>query len=391
MNGYRKVTAMLLTAGLAVAACSPAMVLAASMPAEKIHSGYDEETWAKLNDNVVEYDEIPTLIHEFNTNIKDAWDTMEETRLRLIDNAAELESHQRKMERLKESAQNDGDLENVKNYATQEATLKGIASTMDITAGNMMKRKDLIPLQKMENQLVMVTQSVVINYDSITKQKSTLEHLQKLYDRQYQVVSNRMAQGMATEAEVLAAQNNQLSASGNIQTLEGVRLGIVPDLCKLLGWPADGNPEIAPIPPVDLAVIDGLNLEEDTRKAIGSNQELIDQRRSPAGKTNAGVDARLGVINEGDQKMTIKMQELYDDIMAKKSAYEAAQAGYQSAQKSAEGYERRYEMGLMAESDYLGGMITYYNKKAAYESADTSLRLAIETYQWAAKGLVNAD
>ena len=80
---------------------------------------------------------------------------------------------------------------------------------------------------------------------------------------------------------------------------------IKPILCYLTGWPADGDPEIAPIPAIDFAEIGSWNLEEDTVKAIGNNQTLIAQRTSAAGKTNDGVKARLNMINEGDEKLTM--------------------------------------------------------------------------------------
>ena len=85
------------------------------------------------------------------------------------------------------------------------------------------------------------------------------------------------------------------------------------------------------------------------------------------------------------------MKSLYDDVYAKKSAYEGAKAGFEAAEKSAASYERMYQLGMLSEADYLGTQISYYQKKASYESADTALRLAIETYGWAVKGLVNAD
>ena len=49
------------------------------------------------------------------------------------------------------------------------------------------------------------------------------------------------------------------------------------------------------------------------------------------------------------------------------------------------------ELGMMSETQYLGGMLSYYSKEASYENADTALRQAIETYQWAVTGLVNPD
>ena len=50
-----------------------------------------------------------------------------------------------------------------------------------------------------------------------------------------------------------------------------------------------------------------------------------------------------------------------------------------------------YQMGLLGESDYIGTEIFYYHSKSAYESADTALRLAIETYNWAVQGLATVE
>ena len=72
---------------------------------DKVESGYDADTWARLQDNVLEYDEIPNLVHEYNSVVSGIWDDLEETRRTLEANAQELESHRYKMERMKETAQ----------------------------------------------------------------------------------------------------------------------------------------------------------------------------------------------------------------------------------------------------------------------------------------------
>ena len=56
--------------------------------------------------------------------------------------------------------------------------------------------------------------------------------------------------------------------------------------------------------------LEGMNLEEDTKKAIGNNYTLISQRTSAAGKTNAKRENRNKILDEGDQKLTIEMQRL---------------------------------------------------------------------------------
>ena len=44
-----------------------------------------------------------------------------------------------------------------------------------------------------------------------------------------------------------------------------------------------------------------------------------------------------------------------------------------------------------SETDYIGTEISYYQAKSSYESADTALRLAIETYDWGVQGLATVE
>lgn len=391
MRTYGKLTAALLISGMLMTSVCPMTAYAAGPLSDRVGEGYDAETWAKLTDDVLEYDEVPMLVHEFNTQISQTWDQLKEVQDDLKQGVADLEGYRHKMKNLKENAKDDYDLEGIVQYTTQDIILGKVISGMNTSVESILSTGTKNSLQKAENQLTKAVQSLMITYDSTSKQRDVVSHLQQLYDRQYQIMINKQAVGLATPQEVVTAQTNQLSALSTLQTIDGGLMQMKPTLCSLTGWPADANPEIAEIPTVDLSKIDEMNLEEDTRKAIGNNTELISQRRSASGKTNAGVEARLGVINEGDQKMTIKMKELYDDVFAKKSAFEGAKAGFEAAKKSADGYARMYQVGLMSEADYLGTQISYYQKKAAYNAADSSLRLAIETYGWAVKGLVNAD
>ncbi len=388
-----RIFAALLSLTLTFATCAafPACADTVGPLGDRIGSGYDEETTARLEDNVLEYDEIPLLVHEYNTTMTNIWDDLEDTRQTLLRNIQELESGQGAMERKKDKAKDEGDYEGLIQYATQKAILEIVIESMTESTNAILSRGTQASMQKVENQLVKVAQSLMISYDSLSKQKETLGKLEELYAEQYKLASDKQALGLATAQEVLEAQTNQLSAKSNLAAIEGGLLQIKPTLCTMTGWPADGDPELAPIPTTDLSRIDGMNLEEDTRKAIGNNSTLISQRTSTQGTSNASIAARLDVINEGDEKLTIKMKQLYDDVFAKKTAYEAASDGYQSALKSRDGYERMYNLGLLSRSDYLGTEIAFYQKKAAWETADTALLLAIETYDWAVKGLTEIE
>lgn len=387
--GRKRGGAAVLAAMLFLAAV-PETAFAANAPVTgNMEDTYDAETWAKLQDNMLEYDEIPDLVHVYNSTISEIWKNLRETKEKLDRNAQELESQSMKMKNLKDSAKSQGDVGGIMNYTVQEMILKKTSSALK--SSDLYTQQTVASIQKGEKQITKVAQSLMISYDSLLKQRNTLEKLQELYAKQYEIAVNKRALGMATDQDVLTAQTNQLSAASSVASLDGGLLQLKPNLCTLTGWAADASPELAPIPETDLSLIDQMNLEEDTKKAIGNNSTLISQRTSTKGTSSASIASRLGVIEEGEQKLTIEMKRLYNDVYAQKEAFEGAKAGYEAAQKTHDKYTRMYQMGLLGESDYIGTEISYYQAKSSYESADTSLRLAIETYNWAVQGLATVE
>ncbi|MDA6584259.1 hypothetical protein OSK85_24665, partial [Escherichia coli] len=82
-------------------------------------------------------------------------------------------------------------------------------------------QKTVAGIQKGEKQITKAAQSLMITYDSLLKQRNTLEKLQELYVKQYQIAVNKHALGMATDQDVLTAQTNQLSAASSVASLDG--------------------------------------------------------------------------------------------------------------------------------------------------------------------------
>ncbi len=370
----------------------PCSALADENITSDVGTGYSAEDWAKLTDNVLEYDEIPDLVHNFNSTIVNVWETLQDTQEQLQKSITELESQRRKVKELKETAEDEGDVSALIVHTTNEYIFDAVISGLRPTANSLlMQTTTRSSIVKAENQITQAVQSLMIAYDSAVKQRDTLNKLSEMYEAQYQLTLREQTLGMATETDVLTAKTNLLSAQSSSAALESGLSQILPSLCSLTGWAADATPEIVPIPETDLTRIDEMDLEADTVKAIGNNTTLISQRTSEKGNSTATVSARLGVINEGDEKLTIVMKQLYNDVLAKETALESAKAGWESAQLSRDSYERMYQLGMLSEADYLGTQVSYYQEKAAYEAADTALLLALETYHWAVKGLVDIE
>lgn len=192
--------------------------------------------------------------------------------------------------------------------------------------------------------------------------------------------------GLATGTDLASANSSLLAARSQLMSLENQQESVRRTLCMLLGYDPDSQPEICPIPEFDMSRLDGMNLEEDTRKAIGNNYTLISQRTSAKGNTNDQVAARSRMIDEGDQKLIIEMQRLYQEVQDKRAAYEAAQTGFAAAELSRDASERQYRLGLLSEAQYIGTQLAYYQKKAAKESANLNLLQAMENYDWGVLG-----
>ena len=213
----------------------------------------------------------------------------------------------------------------------------------------------------------------------------------QLYDRQYQMYTRQKELGLATDKDVLSSYTSFLSAQSQLASLNNQADSVRRSLCQLLGYDPETNPEIRSLPAFDMTRLEGMNLEEDTKKAIGNNYTLISQRTSAAGKTNAKRENRNKILDEGDQKLTIEMQRLYQDVMDKKAAYDAAATGYQAAEASWGAAQRQYQNGLISEIQYIGLQLAYYQKKATFESANLSLWQAMENYDWGITGLAAVE
>ena len=110
-KAYLKRVGAAVLAGTMLLAAMPGTAFAAYAPVTgNPEDTYDAETWAKLQDNVLEYDEIPDLVHVYNSNISEIWKNLRETKEKLDRNIQELDSLSGNMKRLKDDAKDQGNM-----------------------------------------------------------------------------------------------------------------------------------------------------------------------------------------------------------------------------------------------------------------------------------------
>lgn len=357
---------------------------------------YDAETLTRLQDDIIEYDEIQNLVHEYNPTISDAWKTYEATKEDYERLITEMESQYPTIKDTADGYITAGKLMNNKEMIaagtgldkSYRSTLQSMRDTVNKWETNKQATSVLL---KYERQMTAGAQSAMIGYDSIRKNIPTLETMVRLYERKCELAKRQVQLGVGTQADELSAQQELLSAQSQYASLMAQEDSTRRTLCLLLGWGAEDTPEIRSIPDFDMGRLEKMNLEQDTVKAIGNNYTLIEQRNSALGNTNDQMENRRRKIDEGDQKLTIEMQRLYQDVMDKKASYEAAIVGYQAALKSKEAADNQFSLGLLSEVQYIGTEISYYQKKSAMESANLTLLQAMETYDWAVMGFATVE
>ncbi len=385
---------------LSVAILAPGVFPAQAAPtgpgAPPERERYDAETLARLQDNRIEYDEIADLVHEYNPDISKAWNTYMSSKEDYAGIVTELESQYRTVKDTADGYISAGQLmgsqllistgrQLTKGY---QGVIQGMRDTVNEWDTN---KRNTSMLRRAERQVTAGTQSAMIGYETIRQNIATLETMVKLYEQQADMMNRMAALGMATGTDLASANNSLLTARVQLASLSDQQESVRRTLCMLLGYDPDSYPEICPIPEFDMIRLEGMDLEQDTVKAIGNNQTLIAQRTSEKGNTNDQIVARSRMIDEGDQKLTIEMQRLYQEVQDKKAAYEAAQTGFAAAQLSRDAAERQYQLGLLSQVQYIGTQISYYQKKAEKESANLNLLQAMENYDWGVLGFAAVE
>lgn len=344
-----------------------------------------EEQEKSLEDNVLEYWELETLIRRFNPEVQEAMSVYNRNVDQYADLWSQLRFYQSSAYTDKRNAKQEGDSETYSYYASEEETYRSAANTYKKMYDNLQTASETHSIRSTIRQLTVAAQSLMISYESLCLQKDTLEQQMEVCRKQYQLETVKKEAGMATKADVLEAQKQLEAAESDIAALQESMGSIYSSLCLSVGKENDGSVAIAPIPIADISEADTMDLEADTKKAIGNNTALIEERHQKASGTSAKI-GRNGVVEEDEQQLTSEMKRLYEEIMQKRSELETAEISYSAAQKTYELAEIQAQAGLLNQEEVLTEEMDMIQAEADYRSAGLAYTQAVDTYKWAVAG-----
>ena len=406
MKHDKKVLVLSILTAAAMTVTSPLQVMA-----ENPEFAHDEATWARLRDNVMEYDELQMLVEEYNptymnnqVSYKDSRtkDDAETVRQDLKDAADDMTSQ---AEDMRDTADSLLDLANsLQNMSKEQAdaVLKqaGInsvnslmssynamylgAAMMDNSAMKQNISADSqydddesrkLKYQKTQNGLIMSVQTMFASYNQM---KSSLDVIQKnieIMEAVQRSTETRASLGMATQMDILTAKKNVQSIQSTYTQTRTSLDSVKHSLCLATGWQFNADPDIREVPGADMNRIAAMNPDVDKQTALQNNYDLNYNKKILKNMTEGSTDKKNmeRTIKNLEETVAASMVNLYNDIHQKKTAFELAEAALATETTAMNAMERKYQLGMASQLDYLQEQAAFLGKQIDRQTAEISL------------------
>ena len=369
---------------------------------------YDDATMARIQDNVLEYEEIGLLVDTYNQTLKNVKDTYSDTK-----------NDYKDVDKLKNQI-----MEGSGSLADQAGQLSGMAGTFEdllgyqnmVTPGTYAElvyssevlsqqaeqmtlsadslsavTPEMLKVKMVDSTraaLVSGAQSAMIGYEQLLLQKASLEESIALLEEVYKSAQTQASVGLATENAVLTARQNLESAQAGRLAMDASEVKLRQSLCTLLGWEYNGNPEIRKVPEADLSRIGAMDPAADKQAAIDNNYTLKYNRLSYEQLTDGSVEQQNMARTIEDQTAAISssLENLYNQVLQKRNEYQTAVAALELEKTRMEAADRKMSVGTIGRLEYLQQKNSYAAKETAVKTADLALFQAMETYDQAVEG-----
>lgn len=394
MKQYKRMTA--LTVAAALAALSPLQVLASPQFA------HDEATWARLQDNIMEYDELQMLVEEYNPTYLNNQTTYSDNRTRR--DAGEVRDKQYESaielydsaDELRGLADDYLDMGLASAYASmiaaavqQEQSALRTQQTADASYTD--SEMDRIEHVIKQREVIIQTQGLFASYNQIKKTLTAVEKNMEYQQASHANLERRVQTQMATQTDLLkslqALQSLQSTYTETQASLESTRQ----QLCLMTGWNYNDQPDIRELPLPDLSRIATMNPEADAQTALASNLSLQYNRRAYGNMQEGSSDKKNMERTIANQEETIRagMTNLYNDVIQKQAAQQLAQSALTARTAEKASADRKYQLGMIAALEHLQAESNFANAQIDAAAADMNLQQAIETYEWALSGYMS--
>lgn len=391
------------------AAASLSVILAASVPFTVLADQTDpnvayEQEQQLLSDGHLDYGEIEGRVKNYYGPMKSAYDMAKG----MVEDQADIAVNERIMANdllsqadvAEDMAEEQTGMDQAISAATAKALrqsarqMRNAASMM----GQSLKKTSSTERQvdRQANSLIMNVQSMMNQYEQLVSQRAMAAKGVELARTARALQDTMQSQGMAVDSDVLSAAASLSSAQSQLASLDAGMEQIYKLLCSFTGYDPASGVTFGAIPSADLAAIDAIDVNADKEKAVNNNYNLISLRSSTGGgmtdfqarttKTTTQTENRLRNVEYSENTVRSDIQALYDQILEKRAAYDAAKTAYESGKMVWDAAQIQKQNGSLSQIQYLQQELAWLTAESGYHCAGLELQQAIQNYRWAVAG-----
>ncbi len=349
--------------------------------------GRTEEEWARLRDNVLEYEEIEGLVTEYNVTVQNNQEDYRKnyshkTMSELVNDA------RHEVDGMYQAAANaTDDMTMITTNMQARLAEDQIQQTIDNAEDGETKR---LEFKKTEKSLAAQAQTLMNNYYQLQCQLENAQNSRPLLENLVEVAQRQQSSsvGMATYSDVLTAQQNLLNADAQIISLQNQMESTRQNLIVMLGWAQNSTPEIREVPAADLSRIENMSPQADLETAWANDYTLlIDQRKEANSITDSGRQTHAASVENDRQAIAVALNSAYQAVLQAKNTYDQAIMDLDIANKDYNTAQIKQQVGVGTALETLQAQVNVMSAQTQQKLADLKLFQAMETYDWVVKGV----
>lgn len=339
-----------------------------------------------LSDKTIEYDELGTYIHKYNTTVQNAKTSINSTKNQYKQLKAELSSELWDSIKEEKDAKSDGDSDAYNTYKSYVNMYKSAVKSYNKVIDNLNSYGTNQSIAGIERSLTKAAQNLMISYDTLRLTEDSLKKMAEVSEASYNNAVLMQSAGSATAADVEAAKAQWDSAVSSLDSVTSSKTEIYKNLCIMLGVDENAGYEIAELPEPDTAYVSAANKDTDSEAAVNNNSSVKNIRhQSTSGSTSGSL--KEASLTEAESTVRIEVGSLYSSMQEAAKAYESAKLTKQNTDNAWSLAQKKNSMGMLSREEYLNEELSYLSGKAEYENARIGLISAINNYRWYLQGV----
>ena len=208
----------------------------------------------QLADKTIEYEELGTFIHLYNTTVKNNKSSTVSKKTQYTTLKTELVSELWDSIKEAKDALSDGDNEAYNTYKSYENSYKAAIKSYNSVIENLNSYGQTKNIKNTEKQLTSEAQSLMISYNTLKLNLESTETQCEYYKAIYDNTVLKKNSGSATDIEVKAAKAGYISAQSSKEQAKASLNEVYKNLCIILGLDENAGYTVADVPDPDIYI-----------------------------------------------------------------------------------------------------------------------------------------